>query len=208
MLYKNLANNITSFFVKKNVIAESKKNVYSYGFEIILSTIVYEAIFLVLALITKTFFPSLLFWIGFFFIRKCCGGYHAHTYFACHIMFAANHLAFIFLLKMFLKSTDPRIAAVIVFVCAGIILLIAPVAHPNKPFIKNEYNNFKKKSRIYACVLIAISIIGLLPFMTYHAAYWGYTIGTLSATISLLSAKIIYKPERNSTHEKIDAKID
>ncbi len=193
-MYRKLANSLTHFFVKKKVVSEDEVEAYAYGFEILLSIIVYESIFVLISIFTNTFIPSLGFWISFFFIRTFCGGFHASTYFKCHLMFLANHVLFIFLYKHLFLLIDHKWVSVFLFFSALTVFLIAPVDHPNKPFLENEYSKFKKRSRTYGVLIIILAVFNI--FFSTKDFGWGYGFGTLSATISLIFAKILYKKRK------------
>lgn len=79
-MYKTISYKITDIFIKKKMITEDKKDIYLYGFEIVVSTIIYALIFILTAIVTSTLLYSIIFFIGFYFVRKFCGGFHASTY--------------------------------------------------------------------------------------------------------------------------------
>ena len=189
-MYRKIALKLTRLFIEKKVIQEEKQDIYAYGFEIILSSLVYLFFFIIFALISNTLFPSLLFWLGLFVTRKIAGGHHAKSYIACHILFAINHVLCILLLKVTPENITNKIIIYLFLFSICSIFLFAPVDHPNKPFIKNEYNRYKLLSRIYCLILFLIMILFLISVIPYNQLLYGYTIGTFSATISLLGGKI------------------
>lgn len=192
-IYKSLALKTTKYYVKKSIISESKQDVYSYGFEILISNLVYTLIFIITAIITDTLLESAFFWFGFYILRTICGGYHAKSYLMCHILFFFNHVLFIFFLK-FLSGEVLLLPQILITVSSFIVLIIGPVAHPNKPFIKGEKKRFRKISFCYAILLIVIFSIFVLFFnISTCDLVSSYAFGTFSATISLISAKILYK---------------
>ena len=68
-MYKKLAVFLTNKFIKTGIIESSQRDVYQYGFEILLSHIAYIIVFFTLAVLTQTFVCSLLFGIAFFVTR-------------------------------------------------------------------------------------------------------------------------------------------
>lgn len=198
-MYKIISNRITDVFIKKEIIPEGKKDIYLYGFEIIISSVVYALIFILSAVITSTFVASVIFFVGFYLVRKFCGGFHASTYLKCHFMSVITHFIAIGFLLLF--PTDLRLIfnIIVLYICGVTILLFAPVDHKNKRFIKNEYRNFRIKSCIYSCLIIIFSTLyffksSLLDNINIYI--FAYSLGTVSATISMLSAKIININER------------
>lgn len=204
-MYKTLALCLTKKFIKLNLVPAEKEPVYSYGFEIILSMIVYALIFVITAIITSTLVTSLIFFIGFYLIRKFCGGYHASTYLKCHFMSVLVHLVAIAFLRLFPQSLFYEFTIISLLISCVFILLFAPVDHKNKPFIKNEFQRFRKKSCIY-CGLISVIILLTLILKARlgdNIYLFSYSLGTLSATLSMLGAKIINYYERRSAKWRI-----
>lgn len=198
-MYNKVALNITNWFIKRGIIDSTKKTIYQYGFEVLISSLMYFLFFLLISMITDSIIPSILFWLGLFFVRKIAGGHHAKSYTACHIHFEVNHILFILLFKFFPQSWY-RISIIgIIMFCFISILLFAPVDHANKPFINNEYNRFRILSLIYCAVLLIVLALSIIKFLPNNNYLFAYSIGSLSATISLLSGKIIRFIERKKT---------
>ena len=188
-MYSKIAQNITERYVQKNIISEEKRAVYKYGFEVLFSTIVYTLIFIIIALLSRSVLP-LCFWLGFFVVRKLCGGFHATTYLKCHLLFALNHLSFVALFKYVSFVKTPIFMSVSLIICSAMIFIFAPVDHPNKPFKGDECKKFRNRSRQYCIIVVSVAVISYMGWVTYNTLLFGYVFGTVSATISLLSAKI------------------
>ena len=195
-MYRKLAIKITDFFVSKKTIDETKKAIYQYGFEILISSLFYTLIFLAIAFLTDSFFESIIFWLGLFMIRKTAGGHHASSYKSCHILFALNHVIFVLILKFFSSEYYSYLSSYMLIFCLISVFLFAPVDHKNKPFIKNEYKRYKLFSKLYCIVLLFFVILCFTTSFKSNIYIFSYTIGTFSATVSLLSAKIIRNKER------------
>ena len=202
-MYVQLAKRITNAFVNKGSIKNADFDVYAYGFQILLSSISYALIFILISIVTNTLLESLFFFLGFYVVRSFCGGYHASTYLRCHILFAVNHLVFIGLIRYFPSSLlDIAIIAIYIFCCIS-ILSFAPVDHKSKRFIKNEYKTFRKKSVIYSVVLILLLCLVVFGILPSNHFLLSHSIGTLSATVSLIVAKIINYKERKKENEEV-----
>ncbi len=193
-VYKKLSAIITDIFIKQGTITEEKKDVYSYGFEILISNIVYISLFIAIAIITNTLLASFVFFIGFYIYRTIAGGFHADTYIKCHILFMINHLLFILTIKLCPIYINSYVSFVLTIVSSLFLFFFAPVEHPNKPFIKNERKRFRKFSCIHAILLLIISPIILMVHKFSMGIFsLSFAIGSVSAAISLMSAKFIYK---------------
>lgn len=192
-IYKRLSVAITDSFIRNDIIPAKKKEIYKYGFEVLISTLVYTAIFIAISVITKTIVPSLVFWIGFFIVRTISGGFHAKTYLSCHLLFLINHLVAICILKLCPVAAQVPTAYVLSMISAILMLIFAPVDHPNKPFIKSERKRFRKYSCIFAVLLLIVSVSVVIVSNSRFVYYsLSFAIGTFSAAVSLVSAKISY----------------
>ena len=197
-LYKKISLLLTDKFIQKGVIKADKKARYTYGFEILISTIFYTLIFIIAALVTSSIIESIFFWIGFFVIRSISGGFHAKSYKSCHLLSLFNHLLFIFMIKALPLDIHFVSSLILNVLSILMILIFAPVDHPNKPFIRNERKRFRVLSCIYVVVLILISTISFVIPEYYDSYKFSFSIGTFSAAFALMSAKIKYKKEQKS----------
>lgn len=203
-MYKRLAVSLTNTFMNKKIVTCDKRDICEYGFEILISNIVYIFIFIITTIITNTLLESLIFSLGLLIIRKTAGGHHASSYIACHILFAFNHILFIISIKVLPQTLLYGCICLLLSFAITMVAVFAPVDHKNKPFIKSEYVRYKTISRISCIILLII----LLSYITLHATnratdicdmlYFSFSFGTASATVSLLSAKIIRYKERGT----------
>lgn len=195
-MYKEIANKITNTLIKKSIVCNEQRDLCLYGFEILISSLFYFIIFLVCSLISKTVLPSFFFWLGLFIFRKIAGGHHSKTYTTCHILFALNHIAFIIIVKLIQTELYHPIIYTILTIAIISLVFIAPVDHKNKPFIETEYIHFRLLSIIYGVVLMMILGLLITKLIAPTPYVFSYSIGTLSASISLLIGKITRKKER------------
>ncbi len=201
-IYNRIANNLTSFFIKKSTISNDDREMYAYGFEVLISSVVYTIIFILVSVITKTILPSLCFFIGFYLIRSSSGGFHANTYTLCHILYFINHIVFIITFKTIPSVATNLLAGGLFIVSATLVLAYGPVDHPNKPFINNEEARFRKRCIISGIVLIALSSISfIISNVLILKQLFCISIGSFSAAISLTIARI--QKERRVKHEKV-----
>lgn len=197
-MYKKISLLITDKFIFKGIIDKDKRNVYSYGFEILISTALYTLIFILAAIITNSMMESIFFWVGFFIIRTIAGGFHAKSYKACHILSLATHLFFILIVKVVPSVFHLQTTLILNLFSIVIILIFAPVDHPNKPFIKKEKIRFRRLSCFYAIILFILSIAGVFFLDSYLHYQSAFAIGTFFAAFALMSAKIKNIKEQKS----------
>ena len=197
-MYKKLAVILTDKFIKSDIIEGSQRDVYQYGFEILLSHISYIIVFFTLAVLTQTFVCSLLFGVAFFVTRSIAGGYHAATYSVCHLLSLLNQVLFIFVIVFLPQEYHPVASVVAILMSSGLLLIFAPIDHPNKPFIKTERKRFRKMCCVYAYV-IPVVVAALVLFATQISTYvLSFSLGIFSAAFALLSAKIQQTKEKRT----------
>lgn len=197
-MYKKLAVFLTDKFIKSGIIEGSQRDVYRYGFEILLSHIAYIFVFLILAILTQTFSCSLLFGIAFFVTRSIAGGYHAATYSVCHLLSLLNQILFILLIVFLPQEYHPVASIVAILMSSALLLIFAPLDHPNKPFIKTERKRFRRMCCVYAYV-IPVVVAALVLFATQLSTYvLSFSLGIFSAAFALLSAKIQQTKEKQT----------
>ncbi len=200
-MYKKTSQFLTKHFVRKNLIAEDKADMYEYGFEVLLSTSVYILIFLLLSVLTRSLFVSLLFFVSFLAIRKTAGGFHASTYLKCHLLFFLTHCLFIVLNGLVPVGYLRLMSIFMIVISAVLVLVFAPVAHPNKPFIYNERKKFRRISFWYTIIASSLAII-CFPFSADFANYYfAFSYGMASASIAMLVETI--KQRKDKSHEEV-----
>ncbi|NLM44779.1 MAG: accessory gene regulator B family protein [Clostridiales bacterium] len=180
----NIANWLTTH-IKNNVpgLTHLQLIKIKFGIQCLLceasKIIIYLVIFSFLSL-TKEFIISLLF---FAVIRGFAGGYHEDTYWRCFttsflILLSSIYLGMYLNLTMLAKSA-------ILFASMGLVYLLAPVDHPNKPILSHE-----RRKRLKYLSIIAVLVLGTvalsLPDIYSNVA----VIAIFAESLSLLAGCI------------------
>lgn len=168
-MLSKLAKKMTSFFISRNLIEESRKEVYDYSFEVLLSTLLNGLSLFIIALFSNTFLYSILYVFAFILMRGSAGGYHAKTHFGCLILLLATYIVFLLLIK-FISGTILFYLTIIFSVFSLIsVFLFAPVENINNPLTDEEKIKLARKSIVYSILilLIAYSIIFFAKDMKY-----------------------------------------
>lgn len=193
-IYKRNASIITNFFIEQGIIDKNERAIYEYGFELLISSLAYACVFAFASFVTNTFWPSLIFFIGFYVVRTIGGGYHAETYLRCHTISILTHLIFILLYIYIPEQSKKHIFILFFLISAAILLVFAPVEHPNKRFINAEQKRFRTLCCSYSIFLLFSSILGFFSIYNKLESYlFCYAVGTLSAAVSIVVAKIKLK---------------
>ena len=205
-MYTGVSEKIVNIIIKSELVNESKKEIYVYGIEVLISTIVYMIIFTIIGIVSNTLLYSYVFFLGFYIIRSGCGGVHAKTYYMCHMAFALNHILFIIFHYYFSQSAKEIFTAIIPIYTVISTFIFAPVDNNSKKFTPKEYVYFKTKSRIIAVIIFFV--FEILYFMKIdNSLIYSCLFGVFSAITSMILAYYmqkynIKKTKRRDTDEK------
>lgn len=72
---------ITKVLLNQKSISEKDIDIYQYGIEITISSLLNIALIVIVSLITNSLFSGLIFLSTFILLRQFTGGYHAESYF-------------------------------------------------------------------------------------------------------------------------------
>ena len=158
-MINKISSKIVEILVKHSLVENEDKELYLYGFFILLSQILYFIIVITIGILFNVIFESIIFYITFQFIRRYAGGYHAKTETRCDILSTLSILCCIVLIKLS-KMYDIRIALLSVsLVFAVLIFILCPLDTPEKPLNDKEYKYFRKISWIILSLIIIAIIV-------------------------------------------------
>ena len=191
-----LSKRMASFFVRNEVIKSEDEEVYEYGLQLLLSTIINGMIALILAIFTGTIFQCICYLAVFVLLRKSAGGFHAKTHFGCCCILVVVLSLFIMFIKIVPNEAYGIVAAITVSFSVVIILIFAPLEHKNKPISDRDRSKLRKNSVIYA-VLLTILIL-VLFIVKLKIIMICIALGMFTSSSSMLVAVI--EKRTNSIH--------
>lgn len=158
-MINKISSKIVEILIKHSLVENEDKELYLYGFFILLSQILYFIIVITIGILFNVIFESIIFYITFQFIRRYAGGYHAKTETRCEILSTLSILCCIVLIKLS-KMYDIRIVLLSVsLVFAALIFILCPLDTPEKPLNDKEYKYFRKISWIILSLIIIAIIV-------------------------------------------------
>jgi accessory gene regulator B len=80
-----LSNCLVRVLFNNKMIEADEIEIYQYGYEIIISTIITFLIVLVSGVVLNCPSAALLYFLIFAMMRQICGGYHAKHYWSCNL---------------------------------------------------------------------------------------------------------------------------
>lgn len=188
-MYK-LTNDITDFFIKRNIISIDLKEVYRYGFELIISDMINFSMILMLSFLFRQIIWGITFLVCFSTLRSFCGGYHAKTYWQCRTTFVLLFVA-VTTINYLVKPHGLTILMLDV-ISMLIIVHFAPIENKNKPLTEELKESGKDKSIVLAGIYTALSL-----FLNWQGRKEGTLIALTLLSVSILMlVEVIKKQER------------
>ena len=140
----------------KGIISEDYFDIYVYGFELLISSLLSTSIILLIGIILRRFFQTIAFLITFSLLRSFTGGYHANSYWFCSIV----TLSIFGSALLFSELVNINLFAYMILAVVGFTLLFvfAPIENPNKKLTLFQKRKFKIISLIVFVVFVLIGI--------------------------------------------------
>ena len=183
-----LSKRILRFLTVSQVIGtkDEEQQYYQYGIEITISSGINIALILFLGALSGAFFESVVFLMTFIPIRQVTGGYHAHTYLKCNVIFGIVFMLviicyrFINVFELYSIIT-PFHQMVFSVLCSLIFIGICPVENINKPIHPEKLKYYKNMAALLGlCCGITAALLTALK----------YKIGNM-VLLTLLSVNIL-----------------
>ena len=150
-----LANTITDYYIRKKIITEEKREIYSYGFKLIIADVINYVIIISLGIVFNRLIESTSFLVALCGLRQFSGGFHAKTFWLCRLSMIITYICVMLLTDIVTYTKYETIIVISVNVISIVIIAItAPIVHLNKPLSDN-----KIKSIITSIFMSIVSII-------------------------------------------------
>lgn len=192
----HLSKAILNYISKHVDISADMKDIYQYGIEITLSSILNFTLIVLCSLILRSLSAGLIYLFVFIFVRSYSGGYHATTYFRCNLTFVVTFVITFYSHRLIAECWySVVVCGVLALISLIPFFLFSPVSNKFKPL-----NDKQKKSAFILSVVIAsvLSVIGLSLLAL------GISLGAMIiATIAMISVLILVETfmQRRGYHE-------
>lgn len=186
-----LANKLTDYCEVKNCIEPDKKEIYCYGFKLIIADLINFTLVIVLGALFNRLVSSVCFLVTLCGIRQFSGGYHSKSFWLCRLSMLITFSA-VLGVSSFVAAVPYvwYVILVINLVSVAIIGILSPIRHPNKRLTEKQRKMNKIKSIILSSVLSVVSLV-LAHFYLYEGVVVSITI--LSVTVLMIIGLINLK---------------
>lgn len=200
-MLERLAKGAARFFVMQEIVKSEHEEIYAYGMEILLSTVINGVMVLIIAAITKTLLPSLIFFAAFIIMRRTAGGYHANTHGGCMAILASVHFLFILLIHICPINVIPVFSVISVVYSCSLVYIFSPVEHPNKPLTDINKGKLRTQSIVFIVCLSAVDI--LMLYLKHEEISLYLSSGILISTTGMIAEKITLFLESKNEEKKL-----
>lgn len=161
----HLSECIADFLLSQKVIKKHEKEIYVYGTQLVISSIINLLICITISLLLGELINGLIFFAIFSSLRRFTGGFHCKTFLMCNVVFssvvALALLSNIFLGEVFENYVTVIVTAIFNLIC---ILLFSPVYNENKKLTYIQKKRFLISSIIVYAIHIAFYLTLLIVF--------------------------------------------
>lgn len=187
---------IADYLFYRKIISIDKYDVYSYGLEMIISTVIGVILILICGILTNSFFYAIVFYGLFVILRMYTGGYHANSHITCKLTLCCSFLITNYTYYVFRDKLNIIIYAFISLFNLLTVIFFSPVQCSKKPLSDIT----KKRNKIISISLYIFLILGslCLYYMSYNELAL-FSILVVSNVSVLMYIGII--KERSNKHE-------
>lgn len=187
-MIKKVAERITKFICKGSNISSDMQEVYQYGIELTISTLLNILLIVLVSVALCDIFSGLIFLAVFIIIRSFTGGYHARTYFRCNIVFILTFLLVWCAVQGVAAIPDVELAYRLLEAIALLsfipVIAYAPIENKNKILDNNKHIG----------IILFISIaLSALAIQFVDIKYGAIMTLTLSAVSIMMIIEILKK---------------
>ena len=193
-MLKKLSDNIAEYFVANGADA-SMKEVYAYGIECTLSTLLVLALQIAAGFILGKPLYMAVFILAWLPLRMLAGGAHANTHAVCTLISVGLGVAAV-LLADSIGALPPPATAIISAACCVFYFAFAPVIHRNHPISFRRWKRMRAAARIYSALECAmIILLAYLGSAYTGCVFMGYAT---TALLSLWGFSNRFRPSENA----------
>ena len=184
-LLARLAVKIVNNLVHSGVIKEEDAEIYIYGINQILTSVLNVSSALIIGLIFGVFPEIAVFMAAYIPLRSFAGGYHAKTPLSCYV-FSVIMLIVVSIGLKYLHLADWVYYAVLV-AATLVVLVLSPVEDRNKPLAEIEQKVYKKRTMNIAAAEVMVCLA--LKFVGYDNLFVAVVYSFVVLSFMLVAGK-------------------
>ena len=159
---------IVEVLIRHGIIKVQQAEVYQYGLEILISSLLTCCITVVCGLLFRCLAAALLYFLMFAVLRSICGGYHADTYWKCNLVFTLVTAVVLFFFRWMPVKQFTELHYCSIAIAILTTAFCTPVENENKPLTCKQKKHFRVLGTVMVVLLALISCL-LIHF--YQSSY-------------------------------------
>ena len=157
-MISRLSSIITEALCNSQVIEEADRELYVYGFFVLLSQGLFFLISALFGYIFGTLWESVVFYIMFSTLRCYAGGFHASRESVCTCFTTAALFLASLSIGILSEVESIMIPWCILVLCGAVVYLLSPLDSEDKPLTSSDFCEYRRKSRVIVIVLTIIAM--------------------------------------------------
>lgn len=183
-----IAEHITQKMIASAAIEEGDKELYCYGFFLLISKIFFFFVAVISGLLADTTVESIIFYVVFMLLRTYAGGIHARTEMSCTVLTTLALIASVLVIRQLEMRTGGAISLLMLGIGSLCILAFSPLDTDGKPLDKHEKRQYKT---ICIVILIICVIVALIAWIhRSKSIFYPVCCGICLESILLVLGKI------------------
>lgn len=195
-MIEHLADKLTKFICSYIDVSPETVEIYRYGFEITISSLLNILLVLCCGLVIGDVLASIVYLFVSILLRSFTGGYHATSYLCCNIVMIVSFLLTYIVYRILIGfNVDIRIHEAILLANGLPIIIFSPVKNPHKELTPKKAKKFRVISIAAYICLSALALTALLLEIKYGTLI----IVTLTAVSVMILVEIFM--QKGGYHE-------
>lgn len=182
-----IASYITNKMLAASIIEEDDRELYCYGFFLLISGLFFFFVTLVAGFLAGDPCESVIFYIVFMLLRTYAGGVHAKTETVCTVLTTLALTASVFGIKVTKQMNYSEIPLLMFASGSLCILLFSPLEAKDKPL--EELERKKYRSVCISIVLSCITVALIAYRLSINSILWPIAFGVCLEGILLIIGK-------------------
>lgn len=189
---ERMSQGILDFICRNMTVDDETAEIYKYGIEITLSSIINLLLIIISSLLLGDLLGGLIFMLLFILLRSYTGGYHAETYLRCNTAFVITFIiTFISARLMNSVKLDIIFISALLILSYIPILILSPVKNRHKVLSEEK----RKRSRIISAVVYFGSLV-IAVLLCLNNIWYGYLLSTTDISVSVLILVEVYMQKK------------
>lgn len=201
-MINHISKHIMRKLIDRNIIDYAMSEIYQYGLELMLSTILTSLSILVVACLMDSLWMGLLYFAVSMPLRVTAGGYHASSYFRCFVVSNMVYVLVSLATRLMTSFNIPYPLWILLLLCtACYILLNCPVRNPHHPVGEKVL----KRNKFFTICFLSIDMVGII-----FLYLWQRRSNLLNfSVITILSVAILILPAKKggNAHEHVSIEL-